>query len=172
MTLCSIPTCQGEVKAKHLCNKHYHKLRKYGDPLFGYEEKNKKGEGSFRENGYHRKFMSGKEKLEHVLIAESVIGKALPKGACVHHIDGNPHNNANSNLVICQSQAYHMLIHQRQAALEAIGNADWRACNICKKYNAPENLYISMNFSTVYHRACKAEYSRQRKAIKHKEQTK
>ena len=30
------------------------------------------------------------------------------------HLDGNPRNNAPSNLVICQDKAYHMLLHARQ----------------------------------------------------------
>ena len=161
---CAIEMCRGEVVAKGLCNKHYHKLRRYGDPLGGYEEQRAKGEGSLRPGGYHRRFVSGKEKLEHVLIVESAIGKPIPKGVHVHHVDGNPHNNANSNLVVCPSQAYHKLIHQRQAALDATGHADWRTCNRCHKYDAPENLYISKNFWTVYHRSCEAAYARNRRS--------
>lgn len=46
-------------------------------------------------------------------LAELALGKNLPKGACVHHVDGNPLNNESSNLVICPSHAYHMLLHKR-----------------------------------------------------------
>ena len=55
---------------------------------------------------------SGKVR-QHVLIAERVLGKPLPAGAVVHHVDGNRLNNANSNLVICQDQSYHMHLHVR-----------------------------------------------------------
>ncbi len=164
MKACSIEMCCGEVVAKGLCNKHYKKLRRYGDPLAGYEEKAEKGDGSLQEGRYHRRFIDGKEKMEHVLIAEQAIGKHLPKGACVHHVDGNPHNNTHSNLIVCPTHAYHMLIHQREAAFTASGNASWRKCNRCHKYDAPANLYISTNFSTVYHRSCEAEYARKRRS--------
>lgn len=41
-------------------------------------------------------------KYEHVHIAEKALGKAIPKGSVVHHVDENPANNAAENLVICQ----------------------------------------------------------------------
>lgn len=165
MSTCGVQSCGGDVVAKGLCNKHYHKLQRYGTPTAGYEEQRPKGQGSLRHGGYHRRYIEKKEKLEHVLIVERLIGKALPKGACVHHVDGNHHNNAHGNLVVCPSAAYHKLLHQRQAALDATGNADWRSCNRCHQYDAPEKLYISANHSTVYHRKCEAEYVRTRRSI-------
>lgn len=35
----------------------------------------------------------------HIQIAERAIGRKLPHGAVVHHVDLNPANNNNSNLV-------------------------------------------------------------------------
>lgn len=161
---CSVDACSGLVVARGLCNKHYSKWKRHGNPLLGYEEKSKKGDGSVRVGGYHRMLVDGKEKLGHVLVAESALGKPLPKGAIVHHVDESRLNNGNSNLVVCPSQAYHKLIHQRQAAFDATGHADWRTCNRCHKYDAPSNLYISSNFSTTYHRTCEAEYARNRRS--------
>jgi len=45
-------------------------------------------------------------------IARKALGKSLPKGAIVHHIDGNPANNRNDNLLVC-NRSYHLLLHQR-----------------------------------------------------------
>jgi CRISPR/Cas system-associated exonuclease Cas4 (RecB family) len=47
----------------------------------------------------------------HVAVAEAALGKKLPKGAVVHHVDLNPLNNDASNLVVCPSQSYHLLLH-------------------------------------------------------------
>lgn len=52
--------------------------------------------------------------FQHTLVVEKALGKSLPDGAVVHHIDGNGLNNKNSNLVICQDRAYHNLLHARQ----------------------------------------------------------
>lgn len=113
--------------------------------------------------------------LLHKVVAEMALGKPLPKGAVVHHIDGNKKNNFTCNLVICQSQAYHKLLHIRADALEICGNANWRRCKFCKEYDDP----INMNFSVerhrktprqvYYHSKCNSEYCRkmyQKKRIK------
>ena len=48
----------------------------------------------------------------HAVRAERALGKPLPKGAVVHHVDGDKWN-PNARLVICQDQAYHALLHKR-----------------------------------------------------------
>ena len=73
----------------------------------------------------------------HVAVAERVLGRRLTKGVVVHHWDRNGKNNENGNLLICPSQAYHMLIHARQRAFEECGNANWRKCPYCKKWDDP-----------------------------------
>src|SRR3990170_5367116 len=39
--------------------------------------------------------------LEHLVMVEDAIGKALPPGACVHHINENRADNSHGNLVVC-----------------------------------------------------------------------
>jgi hypothetical protein len=96
---------------------------------------------------------------EHIAVAERALGKMLPVGAQVHHINGDRSDNRPGNLVVCQDDGYHKLLHQRQAALEACGNADWRKCKFCKQYDSPDNLSIRKQ---VYHKKCAAADMRRR----------
>lgn len=56
----------------------------------------------------------GSRRYLHRLRAERALGKPLPGKVVVHHADGSKHPNA--QLVICQDQAYHMLLHARMRA--------------------------------------------------------
>lgn len=68
----------------------------------------------------------------HVIVAEAALGKHLPDGVEVHHVDENKQNNANSNLVICQDSAYHSLLHVRARAVRAGGNPNTqKLCGRC-----------------------------------------
>lgn len=100
----------------------------------------------------------------HMVIAAEVLGRPLPKKAHVHHVDGNGHNNEHSNLVICPSAAYHMLLHVRTKALESCGNANWIRCIRCKQYDDPANMssYIPKDQTSprAEHRACRTNYRR------------
>jgi len=96
--------------------------------------------------------------LEHILIAEAALGKPLPPGTVVHHTDEQRGRVNPRGLVICPDDSYHRLLHQRSRALEACGHADWRKCNLCKTYDAPEKLYILG--TQARHTACIKLYSR------------
>jgi len=97
-------------------------------------------------------------KLEHRVIVEKIIGQELPVKAVVHHIDGNRGNNDPSNLVVCNDDQHHRLIHRRARALKECGHPDWRQCYYCKQWDAPENLYIPPKGGAVEHRACGRKY--------------
>lgn len=95
---------------------------------------------------------------EHVLIAEDALGRYLPEGAEVHHVDGNPKNNARTNLVICQDKAYHKLLHVRSRVLRAGGNPDSdRICSL-GKHLAPLSAFNRRrgNVGTGLQTACRA----------------
>jgi hypothetical protein len=117
-----------------------------------------------RPDGYVGHNVAGRTKLEHVLVAERALGKALPPGAQVHHLDLDRGNNAPSNLVICPDQAYHRLLHRRMAALEACGNPNWMPCRLCKRYADPADLYVAPNSVNAYHRSCSATYAKSHRA--------
>ena len=48
---------------------------------------------------------------EHLVKAEKVLGRRVKKGEVVHHINCDPMDNRNENLLIC-SKAYHQWLHQ------------------------------------------------------------
>jgi len=93
---------------------------------------------------------------------ENVVGKYLPKTMVVHHVDGDPSNDSNDNLVACENQGYHRLLHVRQKALEACGNVHWRPCSYCHRYDDLSNLK-RQGLTTYYHDECVARYRRKRR---------
>ena len=130
----------------------------------GKESSNWRGGRYLSINGYWMIHMPGHPRAdnrdyayEHVVDAEKALGKLLPKGAEIHHYGAKTDN---TKIVICENHAYHMLLHRRMRALEACGHADWHKCRYCKKYDKPENLYISGG--RAYHRACYNRAKRER----------
>ena len=91
---------------------------------------------------------------EYILVAEKALGKPLPPKAVVHH-------HTPKQLVVCQDQAYHLLIHQRKRAYEACGHANWRKCVHCKEYDDPNNLDIYG--LSIRHRRCERTYQNNRR---------
>lgn len=88
-------------------------------------------------DGKHYPAMSdgaGRVRDVHRVVAELALGKRLPRTAQVHHVDGNHLNNANRNLVICENQAYHQLLHMRTKVVRAGGNPNTEVfCNACER---------------------------------------
>lgn len=114
----------------------------------------------------------------HVLIAEKALGRNLPVNAVVHHVDENIYNNSNNNLVICQDENYHRLLHVRMSAYKACKNTNWRKCSLCKEYDNTDNLlsransvsgsigYMHSDCYYVYRVIKKCSWSREKKKLK------
>ena len=102
--------------------------------------------------------------LDHLIIAEKVLGRPIPRKVQIHHVDGNPSNNKNSNLVICEDQTYHFLLHRKATALKKCGNANYLKCVFCKKYDSPSIIKQVKN--TFYHKECCVENTRRLRKLK------
>lgn len=99
------------------------------------------------------------------LVTEKALGKFLPKKAIVHHINSNRLDDNNTNLVVCESIEYHNLLHRRSEAYKICGNANWRKCRYCGKYDDPKNMYQEPFRKGQYtdscrHRKCFAIYTK------------
>lgn len=118
----------------------------------------------------HPKAIHGKYVPEHRLVAEKALGKILPDKAPIHHVDCDRSNNTPSNLVICESQGYHNYLHMRQRAFQATGNVNHLKCQICKKYDSPDNLYVYYYSDGTpkfgRHKACHSENMRKLNRLK------
>lgn len=80
----------------------------------------------------HPRASSSGDVYLHVYVAERALGRLLPDGVEVHHVDGDPTNNRNANLVICQDKAFHKLLHARSRVVRAGGNPNTqKVCGQC-----------------------------------------
>jgi HNH endonuclease len=122
---------------------------------------------------YRKVTINGRQVREHIAVAERALGRKLPPGAVVHHMDENPRNNDPSNLVICPSQAYHIELHARMRAMAATGDPDQRPCRRCKQHDQVGNLERiegknAKGYSLVAfeHGQCRRDYSTKMRASK------
>ncbi len=60
----------------------------------------KRGTGTISSTGHRNIGRNGTKVGEHVLICERILGRKLPPGAEVHHVNGQPADNTLTNLVI------------------------------------------------------------------------
>ncbi len=96
-------------------------------------------------------------RLEHVLIAERVLGRPLRNAEEVHHVDEHTLNNATNNLVLCQDRAYHMFLHARLRVKKAGGNPNTeKLCNRCHRALPFDAFHkLQSNASSRRHAFCK-----------------
>lgn len=162
MKLCGVDGCERPIVVKGMCKKHNQRINKNGTTEITMREK---GTGSINENGYKRTWDKTNNVFLHRKIAEQALGRKLPRSVIVHHVDGNPLNNENNNLVICENDAYHKLLHIRAEALACCGDANKRRCSICRNYDNVESLQKAGR--RMYHKEC---YSKARKKKKEEEE--
>jgi hypothetical protein len=158
---CSVQDC--EILANRgngMCEKHYYRLRRHGD--VEKRLRNANGEGTAIKVGkYSRVTINGERVQAHVAIVEAVLGRSLPAGAEIHHVNEDKTDNRHENLVVCPDRAYHQLLHARTRALDSCGDANKRTCRHCHEYDSLDQLV--KNGTSYYHLACAAGYQREYK---------
>ena len=106
---------------------------------------------------------------QHILVAERALGASLPPRAVVHHHNGNRSDNRNQNLVICDSNGYHLILHKRMRALAACGDASKVKCRFCKQYDSVQSMSHTNGMTVSWHSKCHRADSMQRRAVARKE---
>lgn len=113
---------------------------------------------------YPRMAIDKKSRPVHAVIAERVLGKRLPAGAQVHHVDEDKTNNAHTNLVICQDRAYHALLHVRARVVRAGGDPNTQAiCSRCERVKMATEFSVrakSGNGLNSFCRDCMSDWRR------------
>lgn len=117
---CKVENCNSPIDANDLCNKH--RLRLYYHNTTD-ARRNENGAGHLHHTGYVYVKINGKRIAQHRLVVEKAMGKSLPPGAIIHHLNGDKSDNRPCNLVVCPSEAYHNLLHSRQKRLNYQGPA-------------------------------------------------
>lgn len=102
---------------------------------------------------YLFRYVGGAHVPIHQIVAEKALGRTLPLGAVVHHVNGNGHDNRTKNLVICQDRRYHNYLHQRMRVKAAGGDPNTqRICCTCKRVV----LMVDMTGGGISRTECKA----------------
>lgn len=158
---CAIAGCSRKHNARGWCLLHYKRWKRTGDPNLVTVAP--KGAGYLKPDGYRIHCIGGKDFREHRMIAEKALGKPLPPGVEVHHLDGGKENR-DGNLIIVPDRAYHMLLHQRMRARAACGNPNWRKCLFCKQYGDPSVMRLYSQGS-YFHQDCRSKYRQTRRAL-------
>ena len=127
--------------------------------------------GAAKDREYISQWLAPNErKKQHVVVAEKALGKPLPEGAVVHHVNECKIDNRNRNLVICENRAYHNLIHARMRVLRAGGDPDChKLCGGCNRILDFDCFSKSSAKGDGLHPECRQCASRRFKRYKRKD---
>jgi len=120
----------------------------------------------------HPKASESNHVTEHRIVVEKAMGKYLPDNAVVHHVNGNKQDNRPRNLVVCQDNAYHKLIHARERRLKSTGSFDLKKCACCQQIFTLEEFgkdKSQWDNKRLYCNSCEREKLRESRAFRKSE---
>lgn len=103
-------------------------------------------------------------------VVEDSTGRQIPTCHPIHHVNRAPRDNRPANLVVCEDDAYHFLIHYRARALEESGNANHVRCEVCGKWSSRRDPDVTKvnckdyRRNRYYHKTCSRKAGRKWKA--------
>ena len=83
------------------------------------------------------------------------LGKPLPQGCIIHHLDENPKNNNPNNLVLFPSQKHHAKFHQEKLKIENEGREE-NAIHLVSRYGgiklpeSPDHFQLEYDINDLF----------------------
>lgn len=133
-----------------------------------------KGYVGVLDHNHHRAFPGTGYVLEHAIIVERALGHPLDAKHPIHHVNEGKTDNRNGNLVVCENEAYHRLLHARMRVAKAGGNPNLdKICCRCKKLKPLTDFSIHRSAWNGVYGECRICRSAQRRSKywEHKERT-
>lgn len=135
MRTCTIPNCNRIHKGHGLCNLHFQRFKRYGDPLK--HVNNLAGQGCINGKGYKEIFINGKQVKEHRYLMEQHLDRKLTRQETIHHINGIKTDNRIENLQIVTQSEHDVITFKKSFTTHGMRN-----CTKCKKILPVDNFYV------------------------------
>jgi HNH endonuclease len=94
--LCAVPDCGRPQRGRGWCTLHYGRWRQGGDVQAN--EPNKRGRGHINKQGYRFIRDGNRQRAEHRVVMEAILGRPLLPGENIHHKNGKRADNRPENL--------------------------------------------------------------------------